>query len=151
MIYKPFCHCSSVNLLIQLLLPLPFKPLPGGLLYYNLSLHHRLDSDAATAACMVGLRTTFMTRGSHPHRAYATCLRLHDATTEEIWRYAIQCCTDAYLQIAQDVALLCAIYTSGVLVTPRSSIVTSAVPMCYLSPSLMAGGQRFLIMALLIS
>ena len=45
--------------------------------------------------------------------------------------------------------VLCAIYTSGG--PPRSSIVTSAVPMCYSSPSLMAGGQRFPIMALLIS
>ena len=45
--------------------------------------------------------------------------------------------------------VLCAIYTSGG--PPRSSIVTSAVLMCYSSPSLMAGEQRFLTMALLNS
>ena len=51
--------------------------------------------------------------------------------------------------IAQDVA--CALRYLHLWRPSQSSIVTSAAPMCYSSPSLMDGGQRFLTMALLIS
>ena len=81
-------------------------------------------------------------RGSHPHRAYAY-QPAQGAGKKEFYH---EC---RLLPLPKMWPVPCAIYTSGS--PPRSSIVTSAVPMCYSSPFLMAGGQRFLIMALLIS
>ena len=76
----------------------------------------------------------------HPHRAYAYHLAQGTGKKNFIP-------TADFLHCPR--CSLCSALFTPVEPPLRSSIVTSAVPMCYWNPSLMAGGQRSVIIALL--